>query len=92
MIYRSWPVSVIVLTKLLDFCFGTVLHLHVFFQRAERTSGDANTLAVDADNLKVHVLTTLGGDVGVTAGVAEDGALSAQLANAGHRSGVRIGS
>lgn len=69
-----------------------MLHLHVLLKRAKCASGDANALAIDTDNLKVHVLTTLGGDVGVAAGVAEDGALSAQLANARHRSGVRIGS
>lgn len=62
-----------------------VLLLYVLLKRAERTSGNAHALTVDADNLKVHVLATLGGDVGVTAGVAEKGTLSTQLANAGHR-------
>jgi len=54
---------------------------------AECTSGNTNTLPVDADGLKVYVLATLGSDVGVAAGVAKDGTLSAQLADAGHRVG-----
>ncbi len=53
--------------------------------RTEGASGDAHALAVDANNLKVDVLTTSGSDVGVTAGVAEHGTLSAQLTNSGHK-------
>ncbi len=52
---------------------------------AEGASSDAHALAVDANNLKVDVLTTSGSDVGVTAGVAEHGTLSAQLTNSGHK-------
>ncbi len=62
-----------------------VLGSDELLDRAEGASGDAHALAVDANNLKVDVLTTSGSDVGVTAGVAEHGTLSAQLTNSGHK-------
>ncbi len=62
-----------------------MLFRHILFDGTQCTSGDTHALAVYADNLKVDVLATLGSDVGVATGVAEDGALSTQLTNAGHR-------
>ncbi len=63
----------------LGFDGGSVLSSYVLLERAECAGGDAHALAVDADNLKVDVLTTTRGDVGVAAGVAENSTFSAQL-------------
>lgn len=52
---------------------------------AKRAGRDAHTLSVDANNLKVDVLATSRRDVGVTPRIAEDGTLSTQLADTGHR-------
>jgi hypothetical protein len=70
---------------LIDLRLLFVLGTDELLDRSEGAGGDAHTLAVDANNLKVDVLTTSGSDVGVTAGVAEDGTLSAQLTNSGHK-------
>ncbi len=55
------------------------------FQRTERTSGDADTLAVDLNRLKIDVLTALGGAVRVAARLTEVGALASEDADARHR-------
>ena len=64
-----------------------MLNRNELLDRAKGASGNANTLTVDSDGLEVHILATLRSDVGVAAGVGEDGALSAELADAGHRIG-----
>lgn len=56
-------------------------------QRADRARGNANTLAIDTDGLEIHVLFTLGSDVGVAARVHGLGALAGELVDAGHRNG-----
>lgn len=58
-----------------------MLRGHILLQSTEGAGGDTHALAVDADNLKVDVLATLGGDVRVAAGVAENSTLTAQLTN-----------
>ncbi len=71
----------------LRFNLAAVLNSDKFLDRAKSAGGNANTLPVNTNGLEVHVLATLGSDVGVAAGVAKDGALSAQLTDAGHRDG-----
>ncbi len=63
-------------------CFCFVLCGNKLLDRTKGACSNSNTLAVDANGLEVYVLATLGGDVGVAAGMAENGALSAQLTNA----------
>ena len=57
---------------------------------AQGTCRNANTLTVDANRLKIHVLAALGRDVGVATRVAEDRALSTELADAGHSRGSSV--
>lgn len=64
-----------------------MLNRNELFNRAKSAGSNANTLPVNTNGLEVHVLATLGGDVGVAAGVAKDGALSAQLTDARHKDG-----
>lgn len=71
--------------------FFAVLSRYELFEGAEGACSNAYALAVDTNNLKVYVLATLRGDVGVAAGLAENGTLSAQLANTGHRSIAIVG-
>lgn len=54
---------------------------------ADRARGNANTLPSDADGLQIHVLFTLGSDVGVASRICRVGALASQLVDAGHRNG-----
>lgn len=56
-------------------------------QGSDRARGNANTLAIDADGLEIHVLFTLGSDVGVAARIYDLGALAGELVDAGHRNG-----
>lgn len=68
-------------------CLGlfSVLGANELLDGAKCAGGDAHALSVDADNLKVDVLATSRRDVGVTSRIAEDGTLSTQLADTGHR-------
>lgn len=61
-----------------------------FLDRTECAGGNAHALPIDTNNLKVDVLTTSRSNVGVAAGVAKHGTLTAQLTNTGHK-GIRIG-
>lgn len=56
-------------------------------QGADRACGNTNTLATDANRLQVHVLFTLGSDIGVAARIGRVSALASQLVDAGHRNG-----
>ncbi len=60
------------------------------FQGANRTCRDANTHAIETDGLQIHILFTLGGDVGVATGVGGVGALARELINARHRNGRKV--
>ncbi len=57
---------------------------------AQGASSNTNTLTIDANRLKIHVLATFGGDVGVATRVAEDWALSTKLADTGHSKEIRL--
>lgn len=54
-------------------------------QGAERTSSNANFTTVEGDRLKVDVLTSFGGDVGVATRLTEVGAFSGKKTDAGHK-------
>ncbi len=69
------------------FLIGKVEVGGVLLESTEGASRNTNTLTVQANCLQVYVLTTSCGDVGVATGVAEQGAFSGQLADAGHRRG-----
>ncbi len=55
------------------------------FERAKRTRGNTNPLAIQDDGLQVYVLAAFCCDVGVAAGLPEIGSLASQLVDAGHK-------
>ncbi len=59
----------------------------MLFQSAKRTSGDTNTLPVDANSLEIDVLAATARNIGMTAGVAEESTFTGQLADTGHKKG-----
>ena len=74
-----------------------LLRLHLFLcrhffrhllERTKRACGNANTLAIYFDGLEVHVLSVLGGTVGVATGLREVRDFSSEDADAGHIRGI----
>jgi hypothetical protein len=59
----------------------------MLFQGAKRTSGDTNTLSIDADGLKIDVLAAAARNIRMTARIAEESAFTGKLADTGHRKG-----
>lgn len=59
-------------------------------ERFQRACGNTDALSFQTYGLEVHVLFTLGRDVGVTARVANVGALASQGVDTGHRIARRI--